>query len=167
MRIVLVGYRGSGKTTVGRIVADRLSMDFFDSDKMIESLVGPIEEFVERNGWRPFRALEEGVVRSLAKRDNFVLASGGGTFVNPSNIRIMRGKAFFFFLKASPEVIRERIRDKERPSLTGKGTLEEVEEVLRERLPIYIAISDFVIDTDHLSPEEVASEIVWIVKGRF
>ena len=167
MRIVLVGYRGSGKTTVGRIVAKRLSMDFFDSDEMIESLVGPIDEFVRKNGWRPFRALEEGVVKSLVGRDNFVLSSGGGTFMNLSNVRVMKGKAFFFFLKASPEVIRERIKDGKRPSLTGKGTLEEVEEVLRERLPVYIAISDFVIDTDHLSPEEVASEIVWIVKGRF
>lgn len=162
MKIVLVGYRGSGKTTVGRILSNMLFLDFVDTDSVIEEIVGEsISSFVEKNGWERFREVESEVVKELSKKDNVVIASGGGTFINPENYRRLKGEGtFFVFLDARPETLRKRIATSNRPPLLGSDSVSEVDTVLRKRRPIYTSISDLTVETDDLSPYQVAKKIV-------
>ncbi len=162
MRVVLVGYRGSGKTTVGRILSDMLSLDFVDTDSIIEETVGEsISSFVKKNGWQRFREVESEVVEKLSKKDNLVIASGGGTFINPENYRKLKNKGtFFVFLDARPETLKRRIATSNRPPLLGNDSVNEVDAVLRERRPIYLSISDITVEADNLSPYQVAKKIV-------
>ncbi len=162
MKIVLVGYRGSGKTTVGKILSDRLSLSFVDTDEEIERAIGcSISEFVKRYGWVSFREVEVEVLRKVSRMEDVVVASGGGSFMNPGVLQLFMGGGWIFvYLRASPGVLKERIVESGgRPSLTGGSSLDEVELVLSKREPVYLSISHLVVETDGMSPEEVAQRI--------
>jgi shikimate kinase len=122
----------------------------------------PIPEIVEKHGWPWFRDLESEIVERFALRDGAILDTGGGVVLRPRNVENLRQSGALFWLKASVEVIVERIQEStERPPLTeGRSFLEEVEEVLSERLPLYRAAADREIDTDRLTVAGVADEIV-------
>ena len=163
MNIVLIGYRGTGKTVVGEIVAKRLGMKCVNTDATIVEKAGmSIPEMVEKNGWPAFRDLESEVARELAMADNVVIDAGGGIIERPENIQALRPNALIFWLKASVEVIVSRIQGgSERPSLTGAKTFtEEVAEVLERRAPRYQSAAQHQIDTDHLTAEQVADRII-------
>jgi shikimate kinase len=163
MNVVLIGYRGTGKSTVGKTVAARLARVLVSTDAEIVKLVGQsIPEIVEIHGWEYFRDLETKVCEELAGRTGLVLDTGGGAILRSRNVEVFKETGRLFWLTASVSTITERIgQDSQRPSLTGvKSFLDEIQDVLRERTPKYQAAADYVIATDGKSVTQVADEIL-------
>ncbi len=163
MNLVLIGYRGTGKSTIGRLVAEELGVPYISLDGEIVRRAGcSIPELVASHSWDYFRDLESAVVSDFAARDGLVLDTGGGVVTRPSNVEQLRASGMVFLLAATIADIVERIGgDSERPSLTGsKSFTEEVEEVLEARRPLYSSAAHAVIDTSSLSAEEAAREII-------
>lgn len=165
MNIVLVGYRGTGKSHVGRLVAEKLSFPYVSIDKAITLRAGmSIPEIVDRYGWPGFRDRESLEVREMAVWDSIVIDAGGGVIERPENVELLRGNGCIIWLKAAVATIVSRIRSgDERPALTaGKTFTEEVSEVLERRTPLYRAAAMFEIDTDALEPDEIAEMVIKI-----
>jgi shikimate kinase len=163
MNIVLIGYRGTGKTVVGELLAERLGMTYMGMDAQIVKKAGmSIPEIVEKSGWPGFRDLESQVARELAGLDNLIIDTGGGVIERPENIEVLQTNARIFWLKASVDAIVSRIQDDtQRPALTaGKTFTQEVAEVLEQRTPKYKNSAHHGIDTDPLTPEQVAEKII-------
>lgn len=168
MNIVLIGYRGTGKSVVAELVAKRLGMECVATDaRIIEKAGKPIPEIVEKFGWPAFRDLESEVARELAALDNVVIDTGGGIIERPENIEALRTNASIVWLKASVDVIVSRIQGgAERPSLTGGKTFtEEVAEVLERRIPKYQSAAQYEIDSDQLTVEQVAERVLGVWRG--
>lgn len=162
MNLVLIGYRGTGKSTVARLLAEKLGMEVVSLDQEIVRRAGrSIPEIVAQHGWSHFRDLESAVTRDFSGRDNIIIDAGGGVILRRENVESLRRGGKVFWLRASVPVIVARIEaGTERPPLTvGKSFTEEVEEVLRERTPLYEAAAHHQIDTDALSPKQVADEV--------
>jgi len=163
MNIVLIGYRGTGKSHVGGILTERLDMRLVGMDAEIVKTAGmSIPEIVEKFGWKKFRDMETEEARKLAGLDNLVIDCGGGVIERPENIEVLRNNARIFWLKASVQTIVSRIEgDTQRPALVdGKTFTEEVAEVLDRRTPLYRNAAHFEIATDDITPEEVAEAIL-------
>ncbi len=170
MNIYLVGYRCTGKTTVGRWLARHLNWAFVDSDEEVVRAHGmTILHIVRAQGWEGFREKEKNAFLRIARLDRHVVATGGGAVLDPENVRRMKGSGKIFWLKASPGTIRRRMALDEatgplRPSLTSKGADQEVEAVLAGRTPLYRQAADSAIDTDGLNPEEIGKKILSTLK---
>ncbi|HEX6726689.1 MAG TPA: shikimate kinase [Nitrospira sp.] len=163
MNVVLIGYRGTGKSTVGKIVAARLGRVLVSTDAEIVKLSGQtIPDIVEQHGWEYFRDLESKVCQELAGRNGLVIDTGGGAILRPRNVELLKETGRLFWLTASVGTITERIvHDTQRPSLTGgKSFVDEIQDVLRERTPKYQAAADYIIETDERSATQVADEIL-------
>lgn len=168
MNIVLIGYRGTGKSSVGNILGNRLGMDCVGMDtRIVENAGMSIPEIVEKYGWAGFRDMESEVVRQLCQLDHLVIDTGGGVIERPENIEALRANGFVFWLKASVNTIIARIQeDTQRPALTsGKTFTEEVEEVLKQRKPKYKMAAQFEIDTDNLTPDQIADRVIDLLPG--
>lgn len=165
MNIVLIGYRCSGKTAVGKIVARELGRNFLDMDALIEENAGcSIEAIISRKGWDHFREIEKRLVEEVSRKDNLIIATGGGVVVDEGNVKNLRKNGWIVWLNGKAEVLKERM-DKEqrsgkiRPSLTGADPLEEIKQVLDVRSPLYEQAATLVVDTSTLSLREVAALI--------
>lgn len=168
MNIVLIGYRGTGKSCVADLLAERLHCPAFHMDQEIVDHAGmDIPQVVSQHGWDHFRDLEAEAVQAVSRLDQLIIDTGGGVIVRDSNVQALRRNSTVIWLKARPATIISRIKDDDqRPSLTeGKTFLEEIEEVLNERIPRYQAAADHEIDTDDLSAEEVAMVIIKLLKN--
>lgn len=169
--ICLIGYRCSGKTTLGKILAERLGYVFVDVDDLITEKIGmSIAEFIEKEEWKKFRDIEERTLKEVLRGTGQVIGCGGGTILKESNRKIMRKKSLVIWLKVDKENIMKRMDNDPktsslRPSLTGKNVMEEVEEVLKERTPIYERTSHFVVNLNR-SVAEAAKETMEIIRGR-
>jgi len=162
MNLVLIGYRGTGKSHVARLLARSLSMPIISLDAEIVREAGlSIPQIVEKHGWPWFRDLEAELTKRYSQRDGQILDTGGGVILREDNVTHLRSNGRVFWLQASVEVIVGRIqKGTERPALVdGKTFTEEVKEVLAERLPLYDAAADFSIDTDNQNPKAVAREV--------
>ena len=128
----------------------------------MEKIGMSIPDFVKQHGWPEFRDVESGIARELSKQDNLIIDCGGGIIERPENIENLRERGRIFWLKASVKTIVFRIEGgTQRPPLTaGKSFTEEVEEVLERRTPLYRKASQFEIDTDQSTPEEISDEII-------
>jgi len=167
MNIVLIGYRGTGKSVVGELLAARLRMQCIGMDAEIVKRAGmSIPEIVEKYGWQKFRDMESEKARELAGLDNVVIDTGGGVIERHENIEALQTNSCIFWLKASVDMIVSRIQgDSERPALTaGKTFTEEVIEVLERRLPKYKSAAQYEIDTDNLTPEQAADRVIEILR---
>lgn len=165
MNIVLIGYRGTGKSVVGALLSARLKMPCIGMDEEIVKRAGmSIPEIVEKYGWPKFRDMESKEVRELARLDNIIIDPGGGVIERPENIEALQTNSRIFWLKASVDTIVSRIEEgTERPALTsGKTFTEEVAEVLERRTPKYKSAAQYEINTDELTPEQVADRIIEI-----
>jgi len=159
-KIVLAGFRGTGKTSVGRILAERLQVPFFDTDALIERRAGmPIPEIFRRHGEARFRALEREVIASLRDAEG-VISTGGGAVCDPANVADLRWHGAVFLLSAEPRVIYERIAGSDRPGLTDLSPAEEVQALLARRREAYLGAADACIDTGSRTPGEVADLIL-------
>jgi shikimate kinase len=167
MNIVLIGYRGTGKSAAGELLALRLQMPCIGMDAEIVKRAGmSIPEIVEKYGWQKFRDMESEEVRELAGLDNIIIDTGGGVIERPENIEALKTNSLIIWLKASVDAIVSRIQgDTERPALTtGKTFTEEVTEVLERRIPKYKSAAQYEIDTDESTPEQVADRVIEIWK---
>ncbi len=165
MNYILIGYRASGKTSVGRRLASLRRRPFYDTDALILEQTGrTVKELVSEGGWPAFRAAERAAVAGLAPVDGTVIALGGGAVLDPANVGILKPRGFFIWLQAGKETIRERLTGdgataEQRPSLLPAGNGAD-EEVLEQRLPIYRALANLAVDTTGRSIAAVADEIM-------
>jgi len=162
VNIMLIGMRGSGKTTVGRLLATELNMTFIDLDEEITRRAGrSVTEIVEASGWDVFRDLEGEASRLVAKRDNQVVATGGGIVEREDNVRALRARGTVVWLRADAATLSARIADGEdRPPLTGSDPETEMRRVLVSREARYSAAADIQIDTVGQTPDEIVKTII-------
>lgn len=166
MNIVLCGMMGCGKSTVGKEVAAITGKTFLDTDAVIVEREGKISEIFREKGEAYFRDLESAVVEEVASQDGLVLATGGGLVLRKSNVSALKKSGKIVFLRASISTLLSRLRkDGERPLLEGEEALESrLERLLKERTPIYEGAADYVVVTDEKTPEQIAKEIINLVK---
>jgi shikimate kinase len=166
MNIVLIGYRGTGKSTVGRLLSTRLGRELVSTDaEIVKRAQRTIPEIVNKEGWEYFRDLESDVCRELGIRDQLVIDTGGGAILREQNVEALKKNGTLFWLTASVETIARRIGgDNQRPSLTGtKSFVDEIEDVLRERTPKYQAAADRIIATDDQSIVQLTEAILTLL----
>jgi shikimate kinase len=168
--LALIGARGTGKTTVGRLLAARRGWDFADVDDRIEAGAGKsVADIFATEGEAGFRDREAAALAELCARPRCVVATGGGAVVRESNRPLIRGAGFVVWLTAAPEVLWARLcadpaTAARRPNLTAAGGAAEVRALVAAREPLYRALADFALDTGTLSPEAAADAILtaWI-----
>ena len=172
MNITLIGYRGTGKSTVARLVAERLGWQWVDGDARVEELAGrTIREIFQTEGQTGFRDRETAVIRELTARDRLVIAAGGGAILRPENRQAIKSSGMAVWLLASPEMIVPRLAADpntaaRRPALTTAGGAEEIRQLLEQRAPLYRLCADLIVETDQCSPEQVADQIVRAVQDK-
>ena len=159
--LALIGFMGTGKTTVGRQVAELLHFDFLDTDELIQSSTGRIiADIFSRDGEPAFRALERRVVNELSNRSRTVISTGGGLPTNLDNLTALKSYALVVCLWASPEKIWERVQSQNhRPLLQNPDPRQKIKDLLAERKPFYHE-ADVLVNTDTRSIREVAQQIV-------
>ncbi|MDX1991624.1 MAG: shikimate kinase [bacterium] len=158
--IILTGFMGTGKTTVGQLVADFIGWHFVDTDDEVESRFGKsIPDIFKEDGEAAFRRYERIICQSLAARDTQVIATGGGALVDPATRELMLLSGLVVCLTASPEVIHQRLADGE-----GRPLAANWEQLLEQRREAYAAIP-YQIDTSDLEPQDVAEKVIGLWRG--
>jgi shikimate kinase len=158
--IVLMGFMGTGKSEVGRRLAQRFGRAFVDTDQLIEEHARKrVAAIFADDGEPAFRALERDAVREAARRGGNVISVGGGAVLEPENVRVLRDAGVLVYLTARPDVILERIGDPASRPLLGDDPRAAVTRLLAERGPAYAAASDVTIDTSERSADEVVQDI--------
>ncbi len=166
MVITLIGYRGSGKTTVARPLAERLGWNWVDADTEIERTAGrTIREIFAQQGEPAFRELERQVMAELLGRDRLVIAAGGGAILNPETRARVRQAGPVIWLQASLQTLQSRIQQdattaERRPNLTNAGGLTEIAQVLAIREPLYRECATLTIDTDVTPIPDLVDQIL-------
>jgi len=166
MNIVLVGYRCSGKTTVGKILAYKMGREFIDTDQVIEEIMScPISSIVAQKGWNYFREIEKKVIRESSRLNDRVIATGGGAILDAENVTNLRSNAFLIWLDGNSDVMKERFKSQHgsahsRPPLTGADPLEEFDGVMESRRTVYEKAAHYAVDTSFLTSLEVADSIM-------
>ncbi len=161
----LIGCRATGKSSVGKKLAQELAYDYLDTDTIItESQGQSVAEIVKQSGWQQFRKYEKEALRQTLGRQRCVVATGGGAIIHDELWPKLKKEGCVIWLTASLEVLCSRIRSDQqteglRPSLTGKDICQELEDVLTERLSLYEAAADCVIDTGLMDVSDAVSEI--------
>jgi len=172
MNIVLIGMRGAGKSTVGKRLAALMGKEFVDTDDLVEKRLGaPIKEIVGKKGWGFFRSMEKRAIKDVSRGDHLVIAAGGGAVLDPENVKSLKKNGLVIWLKADGQVLQERLSldpqtENNRPTLTGRGTLEELIEIMASRAPLYEKAADVQLDTGNLDLEKVVEIILSIVEQR-
>jgi len=169
--LILIGYRATGKTTLARLLGERLQMRAVDTDPLIEQKAGrTIADIFAELGEPAFRDYESQVIAELLCDKPLVIATGGGLPVRPANRVLLRNAGKIVWLKASPETILRRMTgdpatERMRPQLTTMPPLDEITSLLRAREEIYREIADLEIDTDDVSLSELADRVaVWYIE---
>jgi shikimate kinase len=166
MNLTLIGYRATGKTTLARLLADRLGWDWVDADVEIERRAGKsIAKIFAEDGEAAFRELEARVIGELCRRDRLVLAAGGGAPLRQDNRDAIRCGGKVVWLRAAPETILARMSGDpttpgRRPHLTDEDPLAEIVQLLRRREPIYQEAAHLTVDTEAKTPDRLAAEIL-------
>ena len=170
--VLLVGYRGTGKSTVGRVLAQSLDYQFIDTDDEIESRARcSITSIFSQQGEEAFRDLESRVIAEFASKQKLVLSLGGGAILRKQNRDLIAQCGPVVWLTATVATIANRVgldpdSQSRRPNLTVQGGVDEIELILSARLPIYQAVATFIVATDDRTPEKVVDEILRVSKGR-
>ncbi|ABS56080.1 shikimate 5-dehydrogenase [Methanoregula boonei 6A8] len=162
-RIVLFGYRGTGKTAIGTVLAQKLGVPFLDTDALVEQQAGrTIPEIFRDSGEAGFRAREREAVSGLPDRDA-IIATGGGVVMDPANMEHLRKESVCVLLSADPNVIGHRLAHAPRPALTSLSPTDEITAMLKHRRPAYAAAADFCIDTGRTTAGEAAEKILTLL----
>lgn len=170
--VLLIGYRCTGKSSVGKRLAERMGTPFFDTDDIIVAREGmTVEEIVKAGGWELFREREKEAVKGLQSQEGSVIATGGGILEDRGNRSLLRQIGVMIWLTADAETICERMmRDdrngNSRPFLMHGDVMSDVLATLRKREPLYRQMADGTIDTSGKTIETVVDEIYGIVRGK-
>jgi len=168
--LVLIGYRATGKTSVGARLAEVLHRPFVDLDQVLVREAGrSVADIVAQGGWAEFRRLEKQLVARYRDARGQVLATGGGVVLDPDNVEALQKNGIIIWLIADPAAIQARLaqdqpRDANRPSLTGGDTIREAAEVAEKRAPLYQAAAQISIDTTHRSVAQVVKLVLAALK---
>ncbi len=166
MNLFLIGYRCTGKTSVGQALAQKLDWPFVDTDRMVVEKAGvSIDQMVANHGWPFFREQERQALNSASEDDCQVVATGGGIILDERNIGTMQASGRVVWLTASEKVILTRLLDDSatagsRPALTDQGWAAEIASVLAARRPLYEKAADQVVDTDHKTIAVICDRII-------
>ncbi|MCL4464056.1 MAG: shikimate kinase [Firmicutes bacterium] len=160
--LVLIGFMGTGKTEVARLLAKRLNRRLVDTDQLIVQREGKaIAEIFRERGEKYFRLLEKALAEELREQQNLVIATGGGFVLDEDNASALRQSGFVVWLTAELAVLRERLKDdNSRPLLKNEHNFAAL---YHARLPVYRRASDVQVETAEKLPAEVAEEIFWII----
>jgi shikimate kinase len=164
-RILLIGFRGAGKTTLGKALAEALNLAFIDADEEIEKREGrTIKEMVEKEGWSYFRHLEKVFLKELQEKKNIVCALGGGAVLHEEEMRALKQDSLIIWVFAELDEIKERLsRDfktlSQRPALTELTWDEELELLYKEREPLYQKWAHLKVDTQRNDQSQLLSQI--------
>lgn len=172
MILSLIGYRGTGKSTVGRLLAERIGWSCVDADERIEQAAGKSIQAIFAEGGEPaFRDWESRVVAELCQQDKTVLAWGGGAILRAENREWICAAGPVVWLRADVATIDQRVNfdpstQSRRPNLTTAGGRQEIENILAQRTPLYQQCADFQVDTEGMTPLEVSASIYeWWTKN--
>jgi shikimate kinase len=166
MNLFLIGYRCTGKTTIGKSIAMTIAWSFVDSDILVIKECGKsIKDIVDTEGWEAFRRRERSTLKQICTKKRQVVATGGGVVLDADNVEAMRTSGMVIWLGATAETIQKRMLQDEntralRPALTDKGRMEEIEDMLLKRNPYYESASDFSIHTDDVPVNEITEIII-------
>ena len=172
MNLFLIGYRCTGKTTVGKSIAEIINWSFVDADSMLVEEYGKhIKDIVDTEGWEAFRRRERSMLKQICTKNGQVVATGGGVVLDADNVRTMQDSGIIIGLGATAETTRKRLLQdintaNFRPALTDKGLVEEIEDMLSKRNPCYKNASDFFIQTDGIPVAEITQTIMQKIKHR-
>ena len=160
VNLVLVGFMGTGKTTVGIKLARKFDMKFVDTDHEIEHATGmSVNDIFEKYSEVRFRSEEKAAVRRVTREQGQVIATGGGVVLDPENMEMLKQNGVIVCLAARPEVIYHRVkRRKTRPLLQTENPLQTITELLSLRIPFY-ALADYTVDTSDLLLDEVTVQV--------
>jgi shikimate kinase len=164
--LVLTGFMATGKSTIGRLLADRLDLEFIDTDQIIEERHGPIPEIFETQGEDTFRAMERSLAGELGARTGLIIATGGRMLLDPKNLEALGRHGTIVCLVAGPDELLRRIRADgslaNRPLLADDDPEQRIAELLAERAPGYARFTQ--VATEGLAPEDVVSEVtrIWL-----
>ncbi|OTA17989.1 hypothetical protein Xvie_00673 [Xenorhabdus vietnamensis] len=158
--LFIVGARGAGKTTIGKLLSEALSYKFIDTDESIQAISEmTIADLVQQHGWEYFRKLESQTLKTVSQGE-CIISTGGGIVLSSENRRYMHQNGIVIYLQTSAEVLSKRLslnpENSQRPSLTGKSIIEEIKEILVEREPLYQECADFTVDAN-LATEDIVS----------
>ena len=164
--IILVGPMGAGKTTIGKQLAHQLGREFYDSDRVIEEHTGAdIPLIFELEGEAGFRKREKNILADLVKKNDIVLATGGGVVLDPDNRELLSKSGFVVYLNVPlSQLINRTSKDKNRPLLQTEDPKKKLEEILSVRDPLYRDVADEIIKTDVSPVRNVVKKIMALVK---
>lgn len=159
--VVIIGFMATGKSTVGHYLARGLQRPFIDTDKEIEAVTGKtVAQIFARDGEKRFRSEENLLVKKLVLKKGLVIATGGGTVLDPENFRLLRENGILIALTAAPDVIYQRVKGKRHRPLLAKGDLREnIKALLQDREDIYRK-ADLIVDTGLCSVNETVEQII-------
>jgi len=160
MRIYLIGYRCTGKTTIGKRLASHHKIEFMDTDEWVQADARQtIARIVKKNGWDFFRDLEKKALKNCQKMTDAVISTGGGIVLNPENREMIRSSGICIWLSANEDTIIARMNNDDatsdmRPSLTDTDLLQETRQLIHQRTPMYEQTHHIKVDTTNHSPDE-------------
>ncbi len=161
--IILIGYRCTGKTSVGKKISERLKMPFYDTDDLVKRETGrSVAKIVAEKGWPFFREKERAAIAGISDVQGCIIATGGGAVLDRANVQVLKRNGVFVWLKAEVDAIAARMAGSqglERPPLSGRDSSGEITGVLRQRLPAYERLADFSVDTSAVEVDRVAGAI--------
>ncbi len=167
MNLILCGMMGAGKTTIGIKIAERTGRRWYDTDGMIVDRHGKISDIFEYYGEEYFRKIETDIVKELSQKDDLVISTGGGLVLKSENDKILQENGKIVFLRASLQTLAERLKvDGTRPLLqtSTENIRDRLARLLKERSPVYESVADYIVDVDGKTPDEIADEVVSVVK---
>jgi shikimate kinase len=172
MKVILVGYRACGKSTVGKLLAAKMTITFLDTDLLVEESQGmPVKDIVASHGWDYFREKEKEAIQHLAQKGACVLSTGGGVVLAQENVDLLKRMGIVVWLDAPlADVIARLQNDAQtnalRPQFTDGNIVQETVDTLKQRIPLYKKAADFTVSTEGKSAEQVAEEILMCLKSR-
>lgn len=163
--VFLIGFMGCGKSTISKMLSEKLGLKMVDSDEYIENEQNmKISDMFKKYGEEYFRKCETEFLVGLSSSEGYIVACGGGMAVNEKNVSLMKQKGTVIMLTATAETIFERVRrSMHRPLLNGNMNIDYIRKLMNERTPAYTNACDCMISTDNKSPSVIADEIIGVI----